>query len=476
MPNFAEPRTGAIASVNTGMSANENNLTMWNNANWRDLLQPAPSSIAHIGSMMVIAASIDDFSLVNDSLPYKWHFVRVPESLKACLMQMVNEGHVAFGVAHESITRIQNTSAHLPSAIKIAVYTVIKGDPDEVKVDLPGQIQSTLDLANICASAARDSEDALRDIEKMANELIFSFTNILPEGDVNRDVDGKQTADLMKQSLDNAEREFRNATSGFSTGQFTSNEEVLQQCSYRTLGSWDIVGMQAIESLTTGAAVSSGNSFASVAMPSQQAAIADNRINSSPSSAAKLAIENAKFQKSIRAMLSILKEATKEFITLGDQFSQISQCFYSMASLLANILKPAAGGTTVAVFSKATLDSERQVIVQRIMLPLKISILFEKIATVYLDVSNKFIIPAQRYYALRRGVGRVIKYNGDTSKKGKEAFEAHRFAESLKRKQLELHKQSNEARKYISTLIDTDQEESVRAVDERLSSIKSDFV
>lgn len=42
-------------------------------------------------------------------------------------------------------------------------------------------------------------------------------------------------------------------------------------------------------------------------------------------------------------------------------------------------------------------DLARQLIYTQMMLPLKVSMLSEKIATVYLEVSDKYILPAQRY-------------------------------------------------------------------------------
>ena len=42
-------------------------------------------------------------------------------------------------------------------------------------------------------------------------------------------------------------------------------------------------------------------------------------------------------------------------------------------------------------------DLARQLIYTQMMLPLKVSMLSEKISTVYLEVSDKYILPAQRY-------------------------------------------------------------------------------
>lgn len=44
-------------------------------------------------------------------------------------------------------------------------------------------------------------------------------------------------------------------------------------------------------------------------------------------------------------------------------------------------------------------DITRQLIYTQMMVPLKVSVLSEKIASAYLDVSTSFILPAQEYVA-----------------------------------------------------------------------------
>ncbi|KAI0804810.1 hypothetical protein BC629DRAFT_1580916 [Irpex lacteus] len=688
MSTLAETRA-AIAHVNTGKNANEDSwMTMWCNTNWGDLLQPAPLSIALLGSIMVISASTDDFSLINtdDVVPYKWQYAKVPGSFKACLMQMVNEGYTAFGTAHKSMTRIQNASSQLPDVIKTAVYTIVRGNPGEINAFLPDQIQSALDLANICASAAKESEEAFHGIQNLAGELVVACTYqvgtseqklaanqtqlaILDErrkSEEERVKVAKETNERMKKSFDNAEDDFHNAVKNVPTG-------------------WDLVGMQAVESLTQ-LAVSAGNALISSATIKQQAAMAGigmlqhatgsdkdakdgkggqtgggttqpqispqntqpnaanitdpavlevNKVlqlanalqllvsggpNGGPdwdkirgsgtdssqsggmyvqlslstikdrldpskpvsaqlipimetaltvakgimavsksaqgsedtsldkykpqittlitdsqqlvtktnlilqqpgtvgagpatpptpaetsSSAAKLAVENAKFQvdqtranleasreayntatsklleqqeqisktiaqltslsltnAGIKAMLPVLKKAVGAFTTLQAQFSQISQFFDSVASLLADVLKPSVERWAKTMDSTAKLggvkigDLARQLIYTQMMLPLKVSMLSEKIATVYLEVSDRYIMPAQR------------QFSDDTSEKGRAALKA-----SLERKQQELQKQSTDASKQISALVAADQKKFVSAIDQRLDGIKS---
>ncbi|KAL0572737.1 hypothetical protein V5O48_009237 [Marasmius crinis-equi] len=257
----------AIAKISSGKQVNEDSwMTMWCSTNWGELLQPAPLSIALLGSIIVIAASTDDFSLVNtseDAVPYTWKYATHPGSFKACLMQMVGEGYTAFGSAHKNMTRIQNASSQLPGVIKDAINAL-----------LPDQIQSALDLAEICANASKESEAAFHGIWNLASEMVVACTNqvgtsqqkiranevqltILDErkkSEETRVAAAKEANDLMKKAFVNAEDDFHSAVKNVPSG-------------------WDLVGMQAVESVTQ-LAVSAGNAMINMYTIKSQAAMA----------------------------------------------------------------------------------------------------------------------------------------------------------------------------------------------------------
>jgi hypothetical protein len=53
-----------IATLSGGKDANEEAwMTMWCSSNWAELLQPAPLSIALLGSVLCIASGTNDFSV-----------------------------------------------------------------------------------------------------------------------------------------------------------------------------------------------------------------------------------------------------------------------------------------------------------------------------------------------------------------------------------------------------------------------------
>ncbi|KAK7054715.1 hypothetical protein VNI00_003178 [Paramarasmius palmivorus] len=690
MPYDLVATRSAVAKISTGKQVNEDSwMTMWCSTNWGDLLQPAPLSIALLGSIMIISASTDDFSLVNadDPVPYVWEFAKLPGSFKACLMQMaraVNEGYTAFGSAHKNMTRIQNSSSQIPDVIKTAVVTILKGSPQEVNAYLPGQIQAALELAQICAGAAKDCELKFHGISNLAGELVVACTNqvgtseqklkakevqlgILEErkkSEEERVAAAKEAKDLMKKSFENAEEDFHSAVKNVPSG-------------------WDLVGMQAVESLTQ-LAVSAGNAAIGMATLKSQAAMAgigmlqhttgtdpnnpkknpgagqDSNNNTAPvqsaqatrasaaaitdpgalevhrvlsivtalqvlvtggpsggpdwdkirgwqwrpsgflligsggnkpisgellpimdtavstissiiqvansarasdagaldkfkptieqsitslqqlvtkanlvlqqtgatatgpatpptpskaetsSNTAKLAVENAKFQvdqtranleasresynkatdqlikqqeemsktiasltslkltsAGLQAMLPVLKKAVGAFTTLQAQFSQITQFFESVASLLGDVLKPSVERWADTMEKTATLRGvsvsalARQLVYTQMMLPLRVSMLAEKISTTYLTVSDRYILPAQR------SVGGMMQFSDDTSEQGRAALRA-----KLEKAQRELQQRSDEASRQIRDLVAADQKQFTSAIDKRLGDIQ----
>lgn len=145
--------------------------SMWCNTNWGDLLQPAPLSIALLGSLMVIASSTNDFcsllplpstndipltiisyaALISENKSAKFTYAKYPTSFKTCLQQMVGDGYSAFETASHQMTRINNASSQLPEAIKRAVTVIIQStSPIEVEYLLPNALDSVSELTNIC--------------------------------------------------------------------------------------------------------------------------------------------------------------------------------------------------------------------------------------------------------------------------------------------------------------------------------------
>ncbi|KAG8216620.1 hypothetical protein J3R82DRAFT_6808 [Butyriboletus roseoflavus] len=243
----------AVAQVSRGRDVNEDSwMVMWCNTNWGDLLQPAPLSIALLGSLMVIASSTNDFSLISENKSAKFTYAKYPTSFKTCLQQMVGDGYTAFETASYQMTRINNASSQLPEAIKRAVTIIIQSQsPIELEYLLPDALDAVSELTNICVDASRSCESAFVRISALAQEILecttYKIGNVeqvtvrnemhvailkqQAEQEERMVKEAKETSDLMKRSFANAEQEFKTAVDSVPSG-------------------WDLVGMHVVENLT----------------------------------------------------------------------------------------------------------------------------------------------------------------------------------------------------------------------------------
>ncbi|KAI9458447.1 hypothetical protein HD554DRAFT_1710139 [Boletus coccyginus] len=243
----------AVSQISRGKDVNEDSwMVMWCNTNWGDLLQPAPLSIALLGSLMVIASSTNDFSLISENKSFKFTHAKYPSSFKTCLQQMVGDGYTAFETASHQMTRINNASGQLPEAIKRAVTIIIQStSPIEVEYLLPNALDSISELTNICVDASRTCERAFVNISALAQEIlecttykVGSVEQVTVRNEIHLSIlqqqaeqeekmvkEAKETSELMKNSFSTAEQEFKTAVDSIPSG-------------------WDIVGMHVVESLT----------------------------------------------------------------------------------------------------------------------------------------------------------------------------------------------------------------------------------
>ncbi|KAJ7203378.1 hypothetical protein GGX14DRAFT_570255 [Mycena pura] len=186
----------------------------------------------------------------------------------------------------------------------------------------------------------------------------------------------------------------------------------------------------------------------------------------------QLSLTNSNLQQ----MLPVLKKAVGAFTTLRAQFSQLVQFFDSVASLLCDVMGPSVdrwvktmesaeqqrlrgeaeehvAGVTVSAFT-------RDLIYRQMMTPLKVSMLATSISTVYLSVSNDYILPAQR------SVGHMLQLSASDDASDREAL-----IRNLETAQAALGKATTLASTQISAKVSKDQKTFQDSIDKRLNAI-----
>jgi hypothetical protein len=117
----------SIANINKGADKKEElRMKLASYANWDQFLSPAPLTIAILGHLMLVSAS-GDFSLQDKENPIVFKHLMYPNSFRACLVQISNEGWKAFNLAHTNMDQIRLHSSNVDTHVRTAVKFLLKG-------------------------------------------------------------------------------------------------------------------------------------------------------------------------------------------------------------------------------------------------------------------------------------------------------------------------------------------------------------
>ncbi|XP_078260786.1 uncharacterized protein LOC144596430 isoform X2 [Rhinoraja longicauda] len=136
-------------------------------ANWEELLLPAPAAIAILGELMTVSAGLD-FGLE----PGRLRLLRHPDSFRACLQQVSNQGWAAFSLAHSNMDQIRLQAASVPGHMRAAVQTLLRGDGPTLLRLLPRQLDSIRAVADECRELARAADEGFVRVAELVHELL----------------------------------------------------------------------------------------------------------------------------------------------------------------------------------------------------------------------------------------------------------------------------------------------------------------
>ncbi|CCM02017.1 uncharacterized protein FIBRA_04093 [Fibroporia radiculosa] len=256
----------ATLTINSGTNVNQDAwMATWCNTNWGTLLQPAPLSVALLGSILIMASSTQDFSLIvakpQGAPDFKWQYAEHPDSFKACLMQMVGNGYTAFETAHKDMQTIQALSGQMPDVIQNLVQLLISGKPDEVQALFPNGLNDLKGLATGCKTAAEECEAGFNDMANLAQEMVLACTykagtseQVLAQNEINLQV--------LQVDKANSEKMLASTQDSLSTAKksFLDAQDQFQSAINSMPSGMELLGMSVVESLTN-VAVSAANAF-----------------------------------------------------------------------------------------------------------------------------------------------------------------------------------------------------------------------
>ncbi|XP_060095152.1 uncharacterized protein LOC132572279 [Heteronotia binoei] len=234
----------------------ETELIMKPYANWEEYLMPAPLSIAILGQLIFISAGQGDFSINKNPPPKGFKYISYPESFRACLCQVSNEGWHAFNEAHVNMDRIRLLTASIPGRMKLMVQTLFQ-DREVVSAMLPGQLKSMKSIVKECTTLAQNVRGKYENMISLIQELLEACLNA--QKGYENELEAVQTAlkqakireETAKKNIKMAE-EYHDKLKKQTEDSFDQYKKAMDEVP----SGWEAIGMTIVESL--------GNAFTGI--------------------------------------------------------------------------------------------------------------------------------------------------------------------------------------------------------------------
>ncbi|KAI1897163.1 hypothetical protein AGOR_G00080370 [Albula goreensis] len=175
--------SNSIANLNKGMKKTyraqdvreETELKMRSYANWGEFLVPGPLSIAILGELVFISANTD-FAINRFTPDKKYTYIKHPESFRACLMQVCNDGWKAFNTAHTNMDKIRLLSLGIPNDVKNVVQTLMQED-QKCGVTASCSAGKMKGVSSKCFDLAKHVEGDFQKLIDLISELLENCTS-----------------------------------------------------------------------------------------------------------------------------------------------------------------------------------------------------------------------------------------------------------------------------------------------------------
>ncbi|XP_039610138.1 uncharacterized protein LOC120530049 [Polypterus senegalus] len=219
-------------------------------ANWEEFLMPGPLSIAILGELVFISSN-DDFSINKNPPKGGFKYIRYPDSFRACLMQVSNNGWVAFNEAHKNMDQIRLHSGNVPNYMKMAVKTLMQSNTDMVKALLPGQLQNIGNIASECVRLAETTEKKFTDVILLIQEMLEACMNSKQfyEEDL-KNIKMKLEEAKIKEESAKLAKELSETNLGRLSKQLDEAQDQFKKSMDSMPSGWELIGMNFVEGLT----------------------------------------------------------------------------------------------------------------------------------------------------------------------------------------------------------------------------------
>eukprot|EP00026_Physarum_polycephalum_P004372 Phypoly_transcript_04390.p1 GENE.Phypoly_transcript_04390~~Phypoly_transcript_04390.p1 ORF type:complete len:693 (+),score=158.35 Phypoly_transcript_04390:77-2155(+) len=279
------------------------------NANWGELIMPAPLAISLLAQLMLISTKAD-FKL--DTPQKELQYVKYPNSFRASLVQVSNCGWEAFNKAHSSMLQIAQHSGNVPTKVKNAVACLLQGSPSDVSIQLPKILKSIMDTADECTALAKGVEDKFEFVILLTSELqeLCTLTKGTTEQKIHDAEATKKAFEIMKEQAkeekERADKIYSEMESSLKTARQNFEDAAKDQPN-----GWNLIGMNLVEGLSN--VVVNTLSFGSQQKPQKSKSKAKKKGKAAPENTERLdtSVANAEVLSTVVASLQTLVDGGK---------------------------------------------------------------------------------------------------------------------------------------------------------------------
>ncbi|XP_059841406.1 uncharacterized protein LOC132402555 isoform X2 [Hypanus sabinus] len=225
----------------------DSQLLMQPYANWEEFLVPAPTAVAILGELIALS-SASDFPLNRHNPERQYQHLRYPESFRACLAQLSNQGWKTFNLAHKNMDQIRLHSQSVPEHTRAALHTLLRGDGAALARLLPRQLGSIRAVAGECRTLAHEVEGAFLSVTDLIHELLEACTSA--RGAYEAEVEeARRVLEGAQQRRETLEGERRWAEEYLTrmTREVEEAEYSYRSAVDRAPSEWGVLGMMAVE-------------------------------------------------------------------------------------------------------------------------------------------------------------------------------------------------------------------------------------
>ena len=209
-------------------------------------IMPAPLVVATMAELALLSTAHQDFALVQPPAGFKR--IKYPDSFKASLMQVANEGYEAFNLAHVGMDEVFLATLGIPDDMRFVVTILMEGTDREVQVNLPRCLASIERAADTCLRRSKEIVEKYESVQELIFEMGEGGMNTQSATEEEKaELEALKTNEQLKNKQLEEERAKAEVEEQKMKEQLEKREKIYEESLDEMPGSWGILAMKANE-------------------------------------------------------------------------------------------------------------------------------------------------------------------------------------------------------------------------------------